>query len=96
MNNNIKNKAWIFFNCDEHNSWETMNPIYNNVVYRKRAGRRLLWNKIKEAYRTNTIQISTDRITNIRNAILGGVPTDANKYIKYGFIAEMNENSNEG
>lgn len=92
MDNVNKGKVWIFFNCDEDKSWATMNPSYNNVIYRKREGRRLLWRKIKADYENNKIQISVDKMSEIRNDILAGRPTDANKYIKYGFIAEMLEN----
>ena len=95
MDNKSNNKVWIFFNCDEYDSWATMNPSYNNIVYRKREGRRLLWKKIKAEYKKNAIQMSVDRMTDIRSAIIDGNPTDANQYIKYGFIAEMLENSEE-
>lgn len=87
------NKVWIFFNCNEHNSWETMNPSYNNVVYRKREGRRLLWKKIKDELEKGSIQIPEEKMTDIRKAILEGNPTDPNEYIKYGYIAEMKENA---
>lgn len=93
MKNNKENtKVWIFFNCDEHCSWSTMNPSYNDIVYRKREGRRLLWKKIKDEYEKNNIQISVDRMSDVRSAVIEGNPTDANKYLKYGFIAEMQEN----
>ena len=32
--------SYMFFNCDEHASSASMNPICNCIVYRKKAGKK--------------------------------------------------------
>ena len=42
-------KAFVFFNCDENKSEQSMNIFYNRVVYRDlTTARRLLWKKITD------------------------------------------------
>ena len=82
---------WMFFNCDEHVSWGSMNPLYNSTVYRKRAGRRALWKKIKDEVAAGNVIISEDKMSDVRQAIIGGDPLVANEFMKYGFIVALDE-----
>lgn len=88
---NQSNIMWMFFNCDEHKNYASMNPIYNAVVYRKRAGRRALWKKIKSELESKAIEIPENNLDDVRKAILEGNPMSANIHITYGYIAEMEE-----
>lgn len=88
-NNNV---AYMFFNCDEWKGTASMNPLYNNVIYRKRAGRRALWNKVKEEYEAGAICVGDDEeLKAVREHILEGNPMDANNLLIYGFILELDE-----
>lgn len=100
-NNNV---AYMFFNCDEWKGTASMNPVYNAVVYRKRAGRRALWNKIKEEYEAGRIRVGyfnktmvgetndvEAKLKEIREYVLEGDPMDANDLLTYGFILEAAE-----
>ena len=82
---------WMFFNCDENVSWGSMNPLYNSTVYRKRTGRRALWKKIKDEVAAGNIIISEDKMSDVRQAIIGGDPLVANEFMKYGFIVALDE-----
>ena len=82
---------WMFFNCDENVSWGSMNPLYNSTVYRKRAGRRALWKKIKDEVAAGNVIISEDKMSDVRQAIIGGDPLVANEFMKYGFIVALDE-----
>ena len=82
---------WMFFNCDENVSWGSMNPLYNSTVYRKRTGRRALWKKIKDEVAAGNVIISEDKMSDVRQAIIGGDPLVANEFMKYGFIVALDE-----
>ena len=87
-----KGKAYIFLNCDAWKSHSSMNINYNNAVYReKRNGRRALWLKVKKELEEGTIQIEEKDIGDVRTAILSGNPDNANQYITYGNILEVEE-----
>lgn len=87
-----KSKAYIFLNCDAWKSHNSMNINYNNAVYReKRNGRRALWLKVKKELEDGTIEIEKKNISTVRAAILFGIPGDANQYITYGYILEVEE-----
>lgn len=83
--------SYVFFNCDEWNSYQSMNPEYNNAVYRRRDGRRALWKKIKEELAEGNIEINESDLKKVREEILEGDPAEANPYIKYGCIIAMEE-----
>lgn len=93
------NVAYMFFNCDEWKGTASMNPLHNNIIYRKRAGRRALWQKIKDEHATGNIIIGDyDNVDNmiqslkqVRDYILNGNPADANNLITYGCILEVEE-----
>ena len=83
--------SYMFFNCDEHASSASMNPICNCIVYRKKAGKRALWKEIKQQLAEEQIEIGKKDLPNVRNEILFGNPVNANNYIIYGCIIELNE-----
>ena len=82
---------WMFFNCDENVSWGSMNPLYNSTVYRKRTGRRALWRKIKNEVAVGNVIIAEEKMSEVRDAIIGGDPLVANEFMKYGFIVAVDE-----
>ena len=84
-------KTYVFFNCDEHGSSESMNPLYNSCAYRRRAGRRALWRKIKEQIESKTIKVARESIPAVRNAVLEGDPVDANSFMTYGKVVSFQE-----
>lgn len=87
---NINGKGFVFFNCNEEKSHDSMNIFYNNAIYRNvRASRRLLWQKIKDEMSIGRIQIAKDSIPVVRKAILEGDPTKATSQMKYGAIMEF-------
>lgn len=81
--------AWIFFNCDEHKTWQSMNPSYNDTIYDGERGRKLLWAQIEYELNNKAIIIEKNNIEDVKHAILEGDPLEANDYITYGYIAEM-------
>ena len=86
------NAIWMFFNCDKEMSTESMTPLYNTEVYRKkRNGRRALWKKIKSEIADEKIIVNKDDMHDIREAIINGDPVDANEYMTYGLIVELIE-----
>lgn len=87
MKKDMNKKAYIFFNCDEHESVASMNPHYNKIAYRDvRDGRRALWDKIKEEMEAERIVISPDSHKAIRQAVLFGNPIEANQHMTFGHI----------
>ena len=88
MDNNV---SWMFFNCDEWTTWASMNPLYNCYVYRKRAGRRALWRKIKKQVKEENILIDTKDMLKVRNEILFGNAINATDYMTYGAIIDLKE-----
>lgn len=90
MKNNV---SYIFFNCDEWKSTQSMNIKYNDSVYRKRAGLRALWRKVKNELDNGNITIESNDIAKVRQYILSGEPWKANDFIVYGYIGVLNEES---
>ena len=87
---NINGKGFVFFNCNEEKSHDSMNIFYNNAIYRNvRSSRRLLWQKIKDEMTSERIQVAKDSIPDVRKAILEGDPTKATSQMKYGAILEF-------
>ena len=95
MTDTQNEKAWMFFNCDNNFNWQSMNPTYNHIVYRKREGRRLLWKKIKTEAEAGRIQLNESYMTETRHMILEENPVDANTYINFGRILEIDVNLKE-
>lgn len=85
----MSNYEYMFFNCDEWKSYASMNPGYNDTVYRKREGRRALWRHIKAQVEDGSIEIDEAMMPIVRNHILNGNPCDASDYITYGTILAL-------
>ncbi|MBQ9480456.1 MAG: hypothetical protein IJ668_04430 [Selenomonadaceae bacterium] len=80
-------KAFVFFNCDENKSEQSMNIFYNRAVYRDlTTTRRLLWKKIRDELDSGRIFIEEDDIPTVRKMVLEDDPTDAGSLIKFGAI----------
>ncbi len=80
-------KAFIFFNCDENKSEQSMNIFYNRVVYRDlTTARKLLWKKIRDELDNERIFIDEKDMKSVREMILTGEPTDASELIRFGAI----------
>lgn len=80
-------KAFQFFNCDEWKSSNSMNPTYNDTIYRDYVEpREKLWRKVREEFRAGNIEIDKNCYDYVRTQILKGDPTKASEYITYGII----------
>lgn len=84
-------RSFMFFNCDENKSPESMNPMYNAEIYRTRDGMRALWRKIKEEVALGTIKIKSEDMKLVRSFILSGDADLVNNCITYGYILKLNE-----
>ncbi len=79
--------AFVFFNCDENKSEQSMNIFYNRIVYRDlTTARKLLWKKIREELGAEKIFIDENDLPTVRQMILTGDPTEASTLIKFGAI----------
>ena len=83
--------CWMFFNCDAWNSTQSMNPSYNDTVYRNRDGRRALWRKVLKEREDGNIEISDVNMPIVHDIILEGEPEEASNYLTYGCILKMEE-----
>lgn len=80
-------KAFQFFNCDEWKSSNSMNPTYNDTIYRDYVEpREKLWRKVREEFRAGNIEIDKNCYDYVRTQILKGDLTKASEYITYGII----------
>lgn len=85
-------KAWQYFNCDLHNSSSSMNPLINYVVFLdNKIGRKKLYELIENEYFTNSIELfgSEYDLEIIKKDIIEGNPLNANDYIQYGCILQV-------
>lgn len=82
---------YMYLHCDEYKSHASMNASHENIIYRKRAGRRAMWKEIKDDIKKDFISVSPENIPKIREYILNGNPEDANDYITYAFILQLEE-----
>lgn len=89
--NELTDENYMYLHCDEWKSHNSMNPCYDDCIYRKRAGRRAMWRRIKEDVEQNVIQIPEHRIEKVRYMILQGDPCDANDYMTYAYILRLEE-----
>lgn len=81
--------AYEFFNCDENRTHTSMNPLYEQNVYRDtRDSRRKLWKRIKTEYENHNIVIDEKNMNTIRKMIMEDSPSKVNDYMKYGIILE--------
>ena len=80
-------KAFVFFNCDENKSEQSMNIFYNSVVYRDMTtARRVLWKKIRDELESGRIFIDENDMQTVRKMILLEDPTAASDFIRFGAI----------
>ena len=83
-------KVFIFFNCDAEKSEASMNIFYNRAVYKdNKNSRKNLWKKIKEEYGAERIQIASENLSAVENAILEGDPVEAGNFIQFGAICAV-------
>ena len=83
-------KVFIFFNCDADKSEASMNIFYNHAVYKDtKTSRKNLWKKVKEEYGAERIQIATDDLPVVEQAITEGNPVEAGNFIQFGAIRSV-------
>ena len=82
---------YMYLHCDEWDRWASMNPCYDNRIYRKRAGRRAMWRALKDDIENDIVVVNNERLSDIRKAILYGNPEDANEHIVYAHILRVEE-----
>ena len=80
-------KVYVFFNCDEEKSQQSMNIFYNSTVYgdTKKARKELLA-KLEEELKEGRIQIAKENMAKVSAAVLEGNPADIKDFITYGSI----------
>ena len=80
-------KVYVFFNCDEEKSQQSMNIFYNSTVYgdTKKARKELLA-KLEEELKEGRIQIAKENMAKVSAAILEGNPDGIKDFITYGSI----------
>jgi len=84
-------KVFVFFNCDAAKSEASMNIFYNNAVYKDtKTSRKNLLKKIKEELGAERIQIATENLPNVEQAIIEGDPVSAGAFIQFGAIRALN------
>lgn len=85
------NENYMYLHCDEWESRASMNPCYDNRIYRKRAGRRAMWKTVKYDIENDFVEVEKENLPKVREAILNGNPEDANPYILYAHILRLEE-----
>ena len=80
---------YMYLHCDKFDRWASMNPCYDNRIYRKRAGRRAMWRALKDDIENDVVVVNDERLSDIRKAILYGNPEDANEHIVYAHILRL-------
>lgn len=82
--------AYLFFNCDENKSSQSMNVLYNNRAYDDTPkGRSLLLARIIDEKQNQKIQIREEDMDTVKEIIMDANPEDASKYLKYGCIVKL-------
>ncbi len=84
-------RAFIFFNCDENKSEQSMNIFYNHIVYKDtQASRKLLWSKIQNERTENRINIADENLAEVKRLITeDDDPTQASALMQFGAIKEI-------
>ena len=71
-------KAYLFFNCDEEKSEESMNVFYNKEAFRDtKTARKALWTKIQT------------EVEAAKEAVMTGDPCEASQYLHFGNIVAI-------
>ncbi|MBR6012163.1 MAG: hypothetical protein IK062_00095 [Selenomonadaceae bacterium] len=79
--------AFVFFNCDEYKSENSMNIFYNHTVFKNMKGsRKALLKKVKDEAEEKRIQIASENFSKVEKLILEGDPAEASQYIQFGAI----------
>lgn len=79
--------AFVFFNCDENKSENSMNIFYNSTVYKNtKSARKALLKKVKEEALEKRIKIANENFKKVETSILEGDPAEASQYMQYGII----------
>ena len=80
-------KAFIFFNCDEEKSEQSMNVFYNHVIYHDTAvARTALWKQIEDEIAAGKVNIAGEHVEAAKASVLTGDPTEASQYLVYGAV----------
>jgi len=80
-----KKVVYIFFNCNEEKSHDSMNIFYNHFAYKNTiASRKALWNKLQQEEEEGRIQFLDKDAAS--KAILSGDPQDASEFLKFGAV----------
>ena len=83
-------RVFVFFNCDENKSEESMNIFYNHEVFKDtKTSRKALWQKIKEEYLADRIQIAQENFPEVETLVTVGDPDEATRYIRFGAIKTL-------
>ena len=80
-----KKFVYVFFNCDEQKSQESMNIFYNHAAYKATAAaRKALWAKLNDEEAQGRIQfVDKDAAA---KAVLEGAPQEASQFLRFGTI----------
>ena len=80
-----KKFIYVFFNCDEEKSHDSMNIFYNHAAYKGTASsRKVLWKKLLDEELEGRIQFMDKEA--VSKAVLSGNPQEASQFIKFGAI----------
>ncbi len=80
-----KKNIYVFFNCDEEKSHDSMNIFYNHTAYKSTASsRKALWNKLQDEEKEGRIQFLDKEA--VSKAVLFGDPQEASQFLKFGAI----------
>lgn len=86
-------RAFVFFNCDEKKSRQSMNIFFNTEIYRDlKVARKALLAKVEDELAAGRVQIADGDMAKVEAAILSGDPTEATAYIQYGAIEALHLN----
>lgn len=83
----MSNVAYIFFNCDDSKSHESMNILFNDEAYgNSGSSRRKLLAKILEERAAGRVKIAEENLKSIEAHVLKGNPEDASALMQYGAV----------
>lgn len=80
---------YVFFNCNEDKTVDSMNIEYNNEAFQStKVGRAALWEKILAEKQAGRIYVEDEEP--VKKAILEGKPEEASQYLRFGAIKVLN------
>lgn len=81
-------KAYLFFNCDEEKSEESMNVFYNKEAFRDtKTARKALWTKIQTEVEADRVDVADTKAA--KEAVMTGDPCEASQYLHFGNIVAI-------